>query len=361
MSDVIISSNTVENNKLNHEEWSCTDVVNPNGRVWSGVGYNNTKNLQCSNIQLEQDLYDVKKGTQIDNYCDCEIINTTSNGFKCPSGKYISAIYPKSGKASCCNVCDVDKKIKTYYDDSDCSVVVNNGSNPNNKSIMCSPNSFITSVKELRPGVEVGCCKPKFKSTNQSIQNPPPVQPAQTPTPLPVQPQQNASSLLNDQCKKYNITQDNCNENNIKSLQDRCKEYGIDNCNNDELRKIEQQCNGYGMRYFDSIDNRYKNTDSYINCHVDNFQKLDQTCKDNSLDTCNFYNINRNQQDGLNEIKTNIVTIDKIQDIYENKISNLESSSISKFINNKQLMICLSIILFLIFGVIIYFIIINKK
>lgn len=165
------------------------------------------------------------------------------------------------------------------------------------------------------------------------------------------------SSNINDECKKMGIDSNKCTEENIKNLKNKCTEYGIgiENCTMGNMLGTEQKCNVYGMKYFDFNSNKYKNTDSYLSCHVDNFDKLDKYCEDNSLDTCNFYNMRQTPVSDMKVIKNDVSTMDKIQGIYEEKIDNLENTYVQKIFGNKIFVVISTIICSLIIIALIYF------
>lgn len=249
---------------------NCSD-----GKIWSGFSL--TRNQQGTpTIQI------AKCGTfsNLNNVCDCEIVSEVNGDMHCPPGKFMTDYNSTTKKATCCLLCDNNKTTKGTYDPKDCNFIFKDKSVAN---VACPDNTFLNSITVNSNNSKLSCCKPNINSPPQQEQ-------PQTTT-------------------------------NINT--DKCKKYGLETCSDELIKSTENKCAAYGMRYLDSIDNKYKNTDSYMDCHVDNFVKLDATCKDNSIAQCNFYNLKNKQSNDINTIKNNIEKIDAIQNIYEKKFNDL--------------------------------------
>ena len=343
MSTFAISSNIVNSNALNvNSDISCKNGNGSGGRAWTGAEITRTGNgtpkigyAKCGSISIEEDIYNLKKGTLLDNTCDCEMIVEKQGELLCPPGKFLNTYYPLLKKASCCTTCTDDGKAKTSFGYDKCSFTFKT---KNDTDLSCPPNKFLNSLSINQNNAKLNCCSPTLKGENIE-----------------------KHVVNNEECKKVGIDQNLCNDDNLKDLKHKCKEYGIANCTQEEILKVEEKCNVYGMRYFDSANNKYKNTDSYLNCHVDNFDKLDNYCKENSMGTCNFYNMRQTPSSDINSIKNDIENIDKIQSIYEKKISNFENINAGKMFKNKIFVIIMSIICTLIVIALIYFILKQKQ
>ena len=341
MSAFAISSNIVNSNKLNiSSDISCKNNNGSGGRLWSGAqilrddkGTPKIEYAQCGSINIEEDIYNLKKGTMLDNTCDCEMIDEKQGEMACPNGKYLSTYYPLLKKASCCSSCTPDGKVKTSFKPDDCSIVFKD---KNDKDISCPPNKFLRLLSVNQNNAKLDCCSPKLEGEQVEKHN-----------------------ILGEECKKMGLDRKSCTDENFANLKNKCKEYGIgiENCKVDEVLRVEQKCNVYGMKYFDSKDNKYKNTDSYLTCHADNFDKLDNYCKENSLNTCNFYNVRQSPITDVKVIKNDINNIDKIQDIYEKKLDNLENTYVGQIFRYKPFVIMLSVLCFSIIMILIYFIV----
>ena len=265
---------------------SCND-----GKIWSGFlltkGGQDQSAIQtakCGNIVAQNDIYNLKKGDQLSNLCECEVISEKNGDISCPAGKFMTDYNSTTKKATCCMLCNNDNTVKGTYDQKDCSIVFKD---KNIVDVNCPNNNFLNSININSNNSKLSCCSPMLKEydrTGTTIQT----------------------------------------ETKIQTSSDiKCKEYGLEPCSAELIKSTEAKCNQYGMRYFDSVDNKYKNTDSHMVCHVDNFAKLDTECKDNSVSSCNVYNVRQNQLSDIKRIKTDIGNIDAIQNVYEKKFSDL--------------------------------------
>jgi len=259
----------------NNNGITCTD-----GKIWSGFkisrnqqGEPSMQTAKCGNIVAQNDIYNLKKGDQLNNLCECEEINEKNGEFTCPSGKFITNYNPSAKKASCCILCNGDNSVKGTYDPKDCNILFKD---KNVLDVTCPDNTFLGSININSNNSKLSCCSPNFKNQTQSPQT------------------------------------DNPN----------CKKYGLEQCNMDLIKSTEAKCQEYGMRYFDSTDNKYKNTDSYMDCHIDNFSKLENLCKEHNINPCNFYSLRQNQLTDIFKIKNDIGKIDAIQGIYEQKFND---------------------------------------
>lgn len=243
------------------------------------------KQAQCSGFDVKENLYNLKKGDKITNTCNCETIAETNGEIMCPSGKYITSYSPSTKSAKCCSLCDAAKSV--HNTDGTCSVVFKDNSVNN---ISCAANEFMKGFNINKNNTKISCC-----STNLIGQS-------------------------NDKCSKYGLDANNCNDNIIDQMANKCKEYGLNICTIETIKATEQKCNDLGMRFFDPIENKYKNTDSYMMCHSDNFAKMEESCKTNDVSVCNFYNLKDKQ---TKDIKNDIIKLDAIQTAYEKELNEM--------------------------------------
>lgn len=331
MSSIMVSSDVVNSNNLNQEKTNitCKNQDNTSGRVWSGFKFNNNKieHAKCGNLKLNSNVHNIPKGTELTRTCDCEMTAPKNGSVTCPNGKFLSTYYPDLKKGLCCSPCTVDGSVKAVVDEKNCYPVIKS---KNIKDVSCPSQMFIRSGSVTKTGSMLSCCGTKLKGSPVDIQE-----------------------SLNHQCDKMKIPRELCSNNLMNKLEGKCTEYGITDCNYENVRNTENKCNSYGMRYFDTIENKYKNTDSSIQCHVDNFDKLDKECNQNNVQQCNVYNIKEQQANNITSLQQDVVNIDSVLEAQENTILN------KVFGNN--IFLCISLILCLIIlGVIIYFVIKNN-
>src|SRR5690606_1081986 len=134
-----------------------------------------------------------------------------------------------------------------------CSFVFKNRTD---KDQSCPNNTFLKSISITPTNTKLECCYPNFEG--EAVKE---------------------AKEVNDECTTMGLDKDKCTVDQMKDMKNRCREYGTGpGCNLNSLQNLEKQCDSYGMRYFDSNENKYKNTDSYMVCHKDNFEKLDNYC-----------------------------------------------------------------------------------
>lgn len=255
------------------------------------------ESANCGAITLNEDIYNLKKGTVLSNLCECEdVTGVPGKTLSCPSGKFINTFYPLLNKVTCCKNCSEDNTAKTSYDDKHCSVVFKDSTAVNQS---CPTNNFLKSVTITQANTKLECCAPTLTGTVVQKAN-----------------------QLDDSCEALGISKDKCNADFVNEVKSRCKEYGTEFCNLTNLQNVEGKCNTYGMRYYDINENKYKNTDSYMSCHNDNFPKLDSYCHDKGMsqEQCNFYNI---KDKPINDLQHDIINIDAIESSFEKKLSDV--------------------------------------
>ena len=99
------------------------------------------------------------------------------------------------------------------------------------------------------------------------------------------------SKDLAEKCSKYGLRE--CSEENVEGLESDLKKYGLEEQTGESIRNFYNKCDRYGLKYYDRINNRMKNSDSYLECSVDNFNKMDNICKNDGIPQgqCNWYNV----------------------------------------------------------------------
>lgn len=341
MTSVQFSSDIVNSNILNKEtDISCKNQDGSGGRIWSGFKYGRDEtgykieHAKCSNMKLEENVYNLQKGTELSNACDCEMIEGKNGSIECPNDKFLNTYYPLLKKGSCCKPCTSDGKVKVTLDQKNCFPVVKG---KDDVEASCPDKLFMKNMNFIGGTAKIECCATKFEGENVEKHN-----------------------VVDDECTKMKIPKELCSNEFMNTLKNKCKEYGIAECDYETVRNVESKCNSYGMRYFDTLENRYKNTDSSVNCHVDNFNKLDDQCTRNEVKSCSVYNLRDGQTDNVISLKKDITNIDKIQGAYEEKLGTVENSLINKLFTSKTFVIISSMLCIMLISIIVYFII-NKK
>ncbi|QKF94226.1 hypothetical protein QKU48_gp0768 [Fadolivirus algeromassiliense] len=341
MTSVQFSSDIVNSNVLNKEkDPSCKNQDGSGGRIWSGFKYGRDEtgyrleHAKCSNLKLEENVYDLQKGTEFQKVCDCEMVEGKNGSIECPNDKFLGTYYPLLNKGSCCKPCNNDGKVKVSIDQKNCFPVVKG---KDDTEISCPDKLFMKNMNFVDGTAKIECCAPKFEGETVEKQN-----------------------IVIDDCTKMKIPKELCSNEFMNTLKTKCKEYGITECDYETVRNVESKCNSYGMRYFDTLENKYKNTDSPIICHVDNFNKLDGQCVKGNVSSCSVYNLMDNQSKDVVGLKKDITNIDKIQTEYDQKFNNLENSLVNKLFGNKVFVVLSSIICLIIIAIIAY-VLINKK
>ena len=339
MAKIPTSPDIVDSNKLNtSNDITCKGVGDPGGKIWTG--FQVTKNdkgefiydlAKCGNVRLNNNINELKKNTSLDNICECELIDAEPGYINCPAGKFINTYYPITKKVSCCKPCTFDNKIKATNDSKTC---LNIYKTKNDTNLTCPSDQYLKGFSLTPNTTKLDCCHIKLEGSAVEKQK-----------------------ILDENCKKMGLTNEKCNKENLNNMTKLCKLYGINECNEESLKNIEDKCNLYGMKYYDTKENKFKNTDSYITCHVDNFTKLDNSCKNDGIKECNFYNIKQKQINDINNLKQDISSINKIENEFEKELINLKNIG-SQY--KLPIIIFAVIICLLIIGLII-FIIIKKK
>jgi hypothetical protein len=311
------ATNRYPGNKIN----TTGELVCNNGVLTglnTSVGKNNAlviDSANCGNIKLEDDIYNLKKGSLVNKLCECETVTGTNGVVSCPNGKFINTLYPLVNKAVCCRTCSPDEKTKTTYTQKKCSIVFKDRSDKNQT---CPNGTFLKSISINSSNTKMECCYPEFEGEVE----------------------------MDDECGALGLNKDKCNVDQMKELKHRCKEYGANNCNVNSLKNLENKCDSYGMRYFNSDENKYKNTDSYMTCHKDNFEKLDKYCESNNIENCNFYEI---KDKHVKDLQVDVSNIDGIQDSFENKLKIIPNTFTAKLFIFLSLCVLLLVVILIIY------------
>lgn len=350
-----ITSNTTNSNKSNNGAISCKGNTGLIGGIWSGFelsqnvsGTPQMEYAKCSNVSLQNDIYNLKKGSLLDNTCECEIVAETNGEITCPAGKYITTYNSTTKKGICCELCSSDNKVKTSYRPTDCSIAFKE---KNIHDVSCPNNTFLKSINVNQNNSKITCCRANLQEGSTQENNLLPKASTEAHNlPLKVSTETNNSPKVSTETNNLPTVSSETNNMNTN----KCKEYGLSVCTSEAINLAETKCNQYGMKYYDSTDNKYKNTDSYLGCHIDNFGKLDEMCKQNSVTPCNFYGIRQQSWNDITTIKNDISKIDAIDGIYEQKFNSMGLGG------NKMLVIIL-IILGLIITVLAIYIVVKNK
>jgi hypothetical protein len=330
-------SEIVDSNKLNsNKDFSCKNDWNSEDRIWTGFQFQrNDKNepvyefIKCGNVKLENDFNEFKKDSLISKACDCELVDSTNGTIECPNGKFINTYNPSTKKTLCCKLCTTDNSLMVTNEPSGCASSYNS---KNETNLSCPKNQFLKGVAITPNTSKIECCQVKLEGDNL-----------------------NKYKQLEEDCKKMGI--DKCEIDKVNDMKKYCKMYGISDCSKTTLQNVENKCGLYGMRYYDTSDNKFKNTDSYIDCHTDNFNKMDALCKNSDVTTCSFYNLRQKHVNDINNLKKDIENIDKVEDFFEKTVNELKKATS----NYKLPVVIFSIILFLLLIGLTVFYVISKN
>lgn len=258
---------------------SCEQFGENDGGVWSSihvfadlVGDRKVDKVGCRSIKTTADIYDVKSDTQLNNTCNCELIDNTGASFICPEGKFARTLYPLIGKTLCCALCS-DDKIHTDYKHMDCTTV-NKGTG--NVNVSCPVKSLVRGVELNRDNVNVTCCFPRANSS--LIQK---------------------DSNMKKRCEALGLQE--CNPSAVEQIEKECLQLGIADCNLTHLNNVKTKCDQYKMRYIQ--DGKTHNPDSHYECHHDNVPKMDNLCNELGVTECNWQNIESKRMESLKHLK----------------------------------------------------------
>ena len=299
-----VSTDVVDNFKINVSgDISCKDEGTGNGGIISslfleqdnGPNYK-IKSAKCSILKIDNDIDDYKKDTKLNNVCDCEVVDEKAGFITCPDNKFVRTYYPALKKGLCCSPCSFDSLLKTQFTQTKCQQVIKTSD-----EMKCPPGTYVRKISTNKTAPSIECCYP---------------------TPLEI------SKGNEEECKKYGFT--TCSNRDIKKLREKCKTFGITDCNVINVDAVMNKCKAYGQRYYDDKEKKYINTDSPIECHVDNFEKLDEKCKQHGITECTVQNLNSKVIDGIN---SDIQKINTVQEAQLEEISVFENTFIGKSIN----------------------------
>ena len=309
----MFSSDVINSNKLNTTtDISCQNNDKTGGRVWSGFkfGGDNTgykiEFAKCSNLKLEEDAYNMQKGSELGSACDCEMVNEQNGLVNCPNDKFLSTYFPLLKQGSCCMPCSADGKVKAGVDSGNCFPVTNS---KDVTDVSCPDKTFIKNMQLIDGGSKLECCATKVSGAGVEKHN-----------------------ATNSNCASMKIPAELCSNEFSNTITAKCKEYGMANCDYESLREVESKCNTYGLRYLDTLTSKHQNTDSSVICHADNFDKLDSQCTKNGVSACSVYGLRDGQAGDVGSLKKDVVNIDKILGVMEN-------SWVNKVFGNKTIAI----------------------
>jgi hypothetical protein len=276
---VVSSSESITNNNLNLSNYiSCEEEGMGGSKLIDSVyvipSENNKFALSkgtCSNI-----LYD----STSNNLCGCSIIDMNNGKIECPQNTFLRKILPESNKGVCCRPC-MDNNITITTDSRICRPIIKTTSD----NIKCPDNSYVTKIDMSLKDPTITCCKPKIVEPESSVEQ---------------------KSKLATMCGTMGLADEDCDQSNLDKLNNQCSTLGVSPCTVEELDNIEEKCGNYGMRYFNRKDNQYMNTDSPINCHSNNFEKLDTMCQKYGLDVCSIYGIQDYKDDQFASLEVSV-------------------------------------------------------
>jgi len=227
---------------------------------WMGFQFTRGQNNSLSYSTAKYGNIKLANGELVNNISDCEYIEPKNGTLECPDGKFIAGYDQVNNKFMCCKISTSDQ----IY------------ANPVNCESFYHPKE-VTDLK---------CPDNKFLRRFVITPN---------------------TSMI--ECCAINVDRSPV----TKEIMGLCKTYGVNNCTKDSLKNTTDMCQKFGMRYYDVDEMRYKNTDSYMNCHVDNFDKLQDNCKKKGLQECSFYNLKNKDDHDLENVKESIISIDQIE------------------------------------------------
>lgn len=292
------------------------------GGVWSGLQFTRSPKGEIKYNQANCNNKMPPFGdSTMDKACDCELIDAKDGNTTCPKNKFINTHYPLLGKTSCCTPCSADMKTKATYEPKNCTNIHKDKSATD---LNCPDNTFLRGISITDNTSKLECCSAKFETNDKT------------------------------DCEKMGL--EICNGQTINNAKNLCREYGLTDCTTKNIMDIEAKCGQFGLRYIDSKDNKHKNTDSYLVCHVDNIDKLSKQCMDKKMAKCDFNELKNAE---INMIKNDIGNIDKIQNIYDNKFSKIDNSIISKVFSNRTFLIT-ALVIILFFIIVVLFVVVRK-
>lgn len=270
---VVSNSESIPNNNLNLNNYiSCEEegmmgskLLDSVYTMSTGTANNNRYTLSsgtCSNI-----LYSPDETTtpMSNNLCGCNIVNMDNRKIKCPPNTFLRKILPQNKKGVCCKPCMDNYNIST--DSRICRPITKSTSN----KMVCPDSSYITGIDMNLKDPMITCCKPKVTKIQTEVE---------------AEQQDDLQNL----CANVGLNE-NCNQSDLDKVTNFCTTLGVTPCKIQDLDTIEEKCGNYGMRYYSRKDDKYMNTDSPIECHNSNFEKLDTMCEKYGLDICSVYGI----------------------------------------------------------------------
>ena len=258
-----------KNSNLNFSNYfSCHNEGGVGGRVWNGAVINNDpkvknkyESIKCSGLTLDKE--------PLNNICNCEILDQQGTRLKCPDNKFLRSYNPQLRKFMCCQPCSADGKILLEASNR----CTNSVKSKDEKNITCPKKTFLNEISIAPSGTKIKCCTPALIGELKD---------------------------LNQECRTMGLESDKCTHNALQELKTYCTMYGVEPCSLKNLQASEENCNNYGMKYFDRETKTYINTDSQLDCHAGNSQKLDKMCKDYGIQNrCTWNAIYKKQNDAI--------------------------------------------------------------
>ncbi len=304
MDNYFTSTDAKFNDKLNvSEHLSCEEEGVGGGRVWNGAIISKNKDgltvdsIKCGGLKTIKDIYTAEKDTVLDNLCNCEMVDTNGPTVTCPSGKYIRTHYPLLDKALCCAPCTAGQTIIGSAH-TECSMVTKD---PNKSVISCPTGTFMNELVVTQTSAKAKCCAAVPSGSYGDKQQ-----------------------KLEEKCIKLRIPQTDCTQMNVDLAEKYCGIYGIEKCDIQSLNDVERQCQGYGMRYFDTKTNKYQNPTASMECHTDNFGKMEERCTREGVRECTVTVLDEKDEDTHMRVVDVLGDVNGIQGIYETKFKRVD-------------------------------------
>jgi hypothetical protein len=309
------STGNFNNIDLNlNSDISCRGIENEGGKVMSGLRIQKKNNKQqivassCSGLNTDPNKPLVGlNNTDLNNVCNCSIVNMVNSNITCPKNKYMRTYYPLLGKASCCTPCN--DNITVEYDNDNCTDIYGNATD---ELLKCPEDSYVTGIYLTQNTRKLKCCKPHLsgKLVDKYYE-------------------------MNKRCDELDISP--CSAELITNRKLECSRGGLDVCNEQTLNGFRNKCNKYGMRYEREDGNIINPSSKYI-CHNDTFAKLDKLCDDRDINDCSIENIDKYYDHKIQKLDTQLQALD-----------NITNNSYSELLTvNNFIWIVLSLILFII-------------
>jgi hypothetical protein len=289
----INTTTSIDNTQLNADisKVSCHKEGGVNGHVWSGIYYKRDNNdipkitkSKCSGGMVVDNLHTYKRRDQLNNTCNCKMVNGNDSKIKCPSNSFIRGYYPLLNQAMCCSPCTSGNDLKLIPSEN-----CEKKNIPKNRLSATCPNQTLMVGLELnKNGGTIECCK--VKSDGEAVDK---------------------HNALQARCDELGT--EFCTPEKVKFLEEKCAEYGLENCSEAGIQEAEKKCSELGLRFKDSTG-KHQNTDSTMVCHNSNFDKLKADCDQAGLKKCSVGSLQKHVEDKMDKVENQEEVMSELKD-----------------------------------------------